>query len=265
MELKETTSRKSPDKRGPGRTNAIPAQMDKSLFELIKKKMNSGDYKERDRIVAILEMDRLNRIPKNAAAQSILQLTYPNALDLADNVGIPLKDVIENMGIELSWPNEDAAKMAEMFDSMSMKALNRIRDVVDALSPAFWKPASTECVTMLVTPTKRMLYALKHRPGWKKDNSDFVESFHDDDLTKAWGDRKGFTLAPHGTILKVGNALGISPGWLMMGADGKHRLLSATPEAEYLMAGYLFMGETSKTVFKECLSAMRLREGADKA
>ena len=154
--------------------------------------------------------------------------------------------------------------MANMFDSMTTESLTQIRQIVDALSPAFWKPISTECTTMLLTPTKRMLYAIRYRPGWRKSNLEFVESFHDNDLMRVWEDRKGFTLAPHGTVLKVGDALEISPGWLMMLADGKHRLLSATPEAEYLMAGYLFMGEVNRMIFKECLRAMHIWKEVEK-
>ena len=174
MNLTAEVDERRPEKRGPGRTNAIPAQMDKSLFEVIDRKLKSVNEEEQKRIREALERDKIRRTPKTTAYQTLVQLTYPNAADLADEAGVDMKDVIRNMGIELKWPNEDAIEMANLFDSITTESLTQIRQIVDALSPAFWKPISTECTTMLLTPTKRMLYAIRYRPGWRKSNLEFV-------------------------------------------------------------------------------------------
>lgn len=194
--------------------------------------------------------------PGSAPPSSIVKtFTYPAAIEMARKANVPLKEVFTRMGIDLGWPNEDMCELAEILFHCSAEEQSVLKAFIKRLSPTFWQPDEDECKLLLPTPTKKLFYAIKYRPGRTPEKKAFVESLNDPELIKVYKDKWLGKVAPFASLYKGSSALGLSPAWVFNFVDGESTLLADSPASEYILAGYAFLSDRNKLVFKSFLTS----------
>ncbi len=181
-----------------------------------------------------------------------MPLPYIVLSDFAKMTRTSLLDIYrEAYGTDPEWPTEDGAELHQILQGKSECYLEWFRDLIDFMSPDFWKPGSVEHKRgELDFPVARFNYLVKHQPEWCRHQKDFFQRMSKPDCLIEWDKRnRDSTIYVMPEYLwEECKLLEVSPAWVLGWAYGNASFMASTPELEYLMAGYYFLSKTNRRV-----------------
>lgn len=248
--------------RSAGRTVSVPAELDQVLDQMIEETLATASELKRsllqDRYMLLQEQRReYSRGFKDADSGDKAKWKrirrgrgYQEFALTAQAMELSLKDILERAELPVKWPNQDMENMAKKLGKCSEDTKVMLARFIKQLSPLFWQPDEDECKLLMPTPTKRVIIALENKPGWKRDQRQFVKDLGDPALSKVWQDKTHATTAPLKSLLEAGDKLGFSPAWILTFLDAGCVLLADSPISEYIMAGYSFLSQENRVVFE---------------
>lgn len=160
-------------------------------------------------------------------------------------LGIPLKLLFEELGIEPRWETLDVHKMDDMLSQLPDADFQKVKRLLSSLSNRFWEPQSQEDLLEFSHLTVRGSYIIAHKPEIPRkeylekivysDSASLVRGY------KTHNNRMQRATFSINDLAFIAENYNVSLAWLMGWADGTVQLWANSPQNEYIIAGYLFL------------------------
>ena len=164
------------------------------------------------------------------------RITIDSMTALLQIANVTVVDLYQAAGVYVNWPSRESKEFYRQLSKHTLPEKMQIRHIIEELSPQFWVNPPPE----LSTPTKRMLYVIRHKYPRSNHIRAGVLEYLGDEVLKAWNDHKQYTTVSLLSLPTISEKLKISLHWLL-GLGSKATVLAEDSISEECIAGYLFL------------------------
>lgn len=249
-----------------GRPSYVPERVSIAAYRLALRRLAELDGTEAGRELAAylkgvqhIPTGGFKRMRVSEDGMEYLPIPYVLLPDFAKMAQTSLLDVYrEAYGAAPEWPTEDGKELHQLLQGKSERYLAWFHELIDFMSPDFWKPDSVEHKRgELDFPVARFNFLVRHQPEWGRNQKNFFQEMSSPDCLIEWDKRNrdsSIFVSPE-FLWEECRLLEVSPAWVLGWAYGDQAFMADTPELEYLMAGYYFMSKTNRQVALDIVRA----------
>lgn len=182
------------------------------------------------------------------------RITIDSMTALLQIANVTVVDLYQAAGVCVNWPSGESKEFYRQLSKRPLPEKMQIRHIIEELSPQFWVNPPPE----LSTPTKRMLYVIRHKYPRSNHIRAGVLEYLGDEVLKVWNDHKQYTTVSFLTLPVIAEKLKVSLHWLL-GLGSKATVLAEDSISEECIAGYLFLDRYGQATIDMLLEDLESR------
>ncbi len=228
----------------------IDTEMQNAVYDYILKNQKNEPAKMHNLRVNQLEEFKKRHLSKcKSAERKTKEVTYDMLSELMQIADIDLKTVYSLVGIDIEWPNEDAAEMCDLCDNLPEDIRKKVKETAKEVAPSFWWD-NEEIINAQPTRRAISLFERKFYRSERRDNEAVTP-----ELLKVWADQKFSTSLRTIDFPAISKNLEAPLHWLLR-LDDNIKSLAEHSDTEQIMTSYLFMSPNIRASFKKAVSLL---------